>query len=84
MLLDFETLLRDLEGNLAQVLRHFDLPPVAERLVKSPALTRYSKAPEQMAFSPQARAQLMGRAREVHAKEIGKGLALINTLQPAG
>jgi hypothetical protein len=84
MLLDFETLLGDLEGNLAQVLRHFDLPPVAERLVKSPALTRYSKAPEQMAFSPQARAHLMDRARQTHAKEIGKGLALIEALLPAG
>src|SRR6202000_878667 len=29
MVLDFETLLADLEGNLAQVLRHFDLPAVA-------------------------------------------------------
>lgn len=81
MLLDFETLLADLEGNLAQVLRHFDLPPVAGRLVKSPALTRYSKAPEQLAFSPETRAQLMRRSRDMHAKEIDKGLALIETLQ---
>jgi hypothetical protein len=84
MLLDFETLLGDLEGNLAQLLRHFDLPPVAARLVKSPALTRYSKAPEQLAFSPQVRADLMSRARGMHAKEIEKGLALIGALQPAG
>jgi hypothetical protein len=83
MLLDFETLLGDLEGNLAQVLRHFDLPPVAASLVKSPALTRYSKAPEQLSFSPQVRADLMGRARGMHAKEIEKGLALIGALQPA-
>ena len=81
MLLDFETLLADLEGNLAQVLRHFDLPPVADRLVKSPALTRYSKAPEQLAFSPEIRAQLMRRSRDMHAKEIEKGLALIKSLQ---
>jgi hypothetical protein len=81
MSLDFETLLADLEGNLARVLRHFDLPPVADRLVKSPALTRYSKAPEQLAFSPEIRAQLMRRSRDMHAEEIEKGLALIESLQ---
>ena len=80
-------LLGDLEGNLAQLLRHFgeiSLPPVADRLVKSPVLGRYSKAPEQLAFSPQVRADLMRRARGMHAKEIEKGLALIGALQPAG
>lgn len=81
MLLDFEALLADLERNLAAVLRHFDLPPVADRLVKSPALTRYSKAPEQLAFSPEIRAQLMRRSRDTHAKEINKGLALIESLR---
>jgi hypothetical protein len=81
MLLDFEALLGDLEGNLAEVLRHFDLPPVADRLVKSPTLTRYSKAPEQMAFSPEIRAQLMRCSRDTHAKEIDKGLALIESLR---
>lgn len=84
MVLDFETLLADLEGNLAQILRHFDLPPMADRLVKSPSLTRYSKAPEQLAFSPQARAQLMRNSRQVHAREIEKGMALIAALLPGG
>ena len=83
MLLDFETLLADLEGNLAQVLRHFDLPPVADRLVKSPALTRYSKAPEQLAFSPEIRAERNETgSRAQFAPEIEKGLALISALQP--
>jgi hypothetical protein len=70
MLLNFETMLDDLEGNLAQVLRHFGLPPLAGQLVKSPSLTRYSKAPEQLAFSPEARAQLMRRSRDMFAAEI--------------
>ncbi|HEX4177873.1 MAG TPA: hypothetical protein VHY57_05520 [Rhizomicrobium sp.] len=82
MLLDFDHLLGDLEGHLAQVLRHFDLPPVADRLVKSPSLTRYSKAPEQVAFSPETRATLMRRSRDMHAEEIEKGVALIGALQP--
>ncbi len=82
MLLDFESLLADLEGNLAQVLRHFDLPPVADRLASSPALSRYSKAPEQLAFSPKARAERIGQVRDRYAAEIEKGLALIRALQP--
>lgn len=82
MLLDFDRLLADLESNLAVVLSHFDLPPVADRLVKSPALGRYSKAPEQLAFSPQLRAERLEQARARHAAEIEKGLALIKALQP--
>jgi hypothetical protein len=82
MLLDFETMLADMETSLANVLRHFDLPPVADRLIRSPSLTRYSKAPEQLAFSPQARAELMRRSRGMHAAEIERGLALIHALQP--
>lgn len=82
MLLDFESLLADLEGNLAQVLGHFDLPPVADRLAKSPTLSRYSKAPEQLAFSPKARAERIRQVRDRYAAEIEKGLALIRALQP--
>ena len=82
MLLDFETLLADMPGSLAQVLRHFDLPPVAERLAQSPALQRYSKAPEQLAFSAEMRARLIRQSQDMHAGEIGKGLALIAALRP--
>jgi hypothetical protein len=82
MLLDFEALLADLEGNLAQVLSHFGLPPVADRLANSPALSRYSKAPEQLAFSSKARAERIGQVRDHYAAEIEKGLALIRALQP--
>jgi hypothetical protein len=84
MLLDFETMLADMEASLVNVLRHLDLPPVAGRLVKSPVVARYSKAPEQMAFSPETRAQLMRRSREMHAAEIERGLALIDALLPGG
>ncbi len=81
MLLNFETMLADLEGNLAQVLHHFGLPSVAGQLVKSPTLTRYSKAPEKFAFSPEARTQLMRRSRDMFAAEIEKGLTLITKLE---
>jgi hypothetical protein len=84
LVLDFETMLADMQTSLANVLRHFDLPPVADRLVKSSTLTRYSKAPEQLAFSPQVRGQLMRRSRQMFATEIEKGLALIHALQPGG
>jgi hypothetical protein len=82
LLLDFETLLADLEGNLALVLRHLDLPPVANRLMKSAVLTRYSKAPEQLAFSREARAGRIMQVRRQFALEIEKGLALISAWQP--
>jgi hypothetical protein len=82
LLLDFEALLADVEGNLAQVLRHLDLPPVADRLSKSPVLARYSKAPEQFAYSREVRAARIMQARRQFAPEIEKGLALISTLQP--
>jgi hypothetical protein len=82
MVLDFDTMLADMETSLANVLRHFDLPPLAGQLIKSPALTRYSKAPEQLAFSPQARAQLMQRSRQMFAAEIDKGMALVESVQP--
>lgn len=82
LVLDFDDLLAGLENHLARVLRHFDLPPVAGQLIQSPSLIRYSKAPEQMAFSPEVRAALMRRARDMHAQEIEKGLALIGALQP--
>jgi hypothetical protein len=77
MLLNFESMLADMEGNLAQVLHHLGLPPVAGQLVKSSTLTHYSKAPEQLAFSPEARAQLMRRSRDMFAAEIEKGLIFI-------
>ncbi len=82
MLLDFEALLADLEGNLARVLQHFDLPPIADRLARSPVLTRYSKAPEQLVFSREARAGRIVQVRRQFAPEIEKGLALIGALQP--
>ena len=84
LLLDFETMLSDMETSLANVLRHFDLPAVAGQLAQSPSLARYSKAPEQLAFSPGARAEMMRKSRQTFAEEIEKGLGLIARLQPAG
>jgi hypothetical protein len=84
LLLDFETMLSDMETSLANVLRHFDLPAVAGQLAQSPSLARYSKAPEQLAFSPDARAEMMRKSRQTFAEEIEKGLGLIARLQPAG
>ena len=84
MLVDFDMLLADLEGGLARVLQHLDLPPVADRLAKSPVLTRYSKAPEQLGFTPETRAEKIRQARARFAPEIAKGLALIRALESAG
>lgn len=72
--LDFEALLADVEGTLRGVLAHFGLPvDAAPALARSPALSRYSKAPEQ-AYSAAERGQRLAEARLEQRDEIRRGL----------
>jgi hypothetical protein len=83
MLLDFDSLLADLETTLGAVLAHFGIAVPANFLSsigRSAVLTRYSKAPEQYAYSPMMRAQLLRLARQEHASELSKGLRYIEQL----
>ena len=83
MPLDFDALLADLPATMTKVLAHFGIaepPAFAQSIVRSPVLTRYSKAPQQFEYSPRFRAQLLAQARHEHAGEIHKGLALIEDL----
>ena len=83
MLLDFDTLLGNLESTLGAVLAYFEIATPAGFLStvgKSAVLTRYSKAPEQYAYSPTMRAQLLRQARVEHATELRKGLRFIDEL----
>ncbi len=78
--LDFERLLGDVGGTVTKVLEHFGIAPpagFAEAAARSPVLMRYSKAPQQFAYSPAMRAQLLAQARAEFGGEIRKGLAYL-------
>ena len=83
--LDFDAFLRDVGGAMTAIVRHLRLPVDAERaaaLAHSPALTRYSKAPEH-AYGPEVRAELLAAARREHAAEIARGLAWLERMAKA-
>ena len=74
---DFDALLGQLQGTLEHILRHFGLPHDAAtvaRLVDSPALRQYSKAPEHT-YTAEMRAEILAESRAAHGAEIAKGLA---------
>ncbi len=79
---DFDEFLEDVARGMRHVLAQFRLP-IDERglsqLAASPALTRYSKAPEHP-YGPTLRAQVLHQARREHRAEITKGLAWLNAL----
>lgn len=78
--LDFEHMLSHLDETMTNVAAHFALPaPDLDSLARSPALTRYSKAPEH-AYSPALRAELLAQARREHAAELKKGLDWLDKL----
>jgi hypothetical protein len=75
--LDFDRLLADVPGTLGPILAHFGLPhdaPVLSELARSPALSRYSKAPE-YEYSASLRSEILRGARRDHREEIMKGIA---------
>lgn len=80
---DFDELLRNVEGTLAGVLQHFGLDAAAAPLLaRSPVLTRYSKATEH-AYSPGLRQQVLAQARRDQAVELQRGLRWLETLAAA-
>jgi hypothetical protein len=77
---DFDALLADVAGVMARVAAHFGLTADERYLstvARSPALTRYAKAPEH-AYTPELRQQILSEARRTHGTEIRKGLAWLN------
>ena len=76
---DFDAFLADVPAQMKRIAGHFGLPPDAPFLAaigQNPALTRYSKAPEQD-YSPALRAEILAESREQNREEIRKGLAWI-------
>jgi hypothetical protein len=75
--LDFETLLADVEAVMTVVMTYLGLRAGAaavRAMAQSPALGRYSKAPEH-AYSPSLRAQILAQSRRNNAAEIARGMA---------
>ena len=82
MALDFEAFLGGVEDSMRRIVEHFGLP-ADERylsgLAASPAMTRYSKAPE-YAYTPALRAEVLRDSRRDNREEIRKGLAWLERL----
>jgi len=77
--IDFEAFLGNPPGQLRAILAHFHLshdPELLARIVRSPVLTRYSKAPEHP-YDPALRAAVLQDSRRRHREEITKGLRLL-------
>jgi hypothetical protein len=80
--LDFEQFLANVPSGMARILRHLELPGddrYMTALARSPALTRYSKAPE-FAYSPDVRAEVLRGSRRDHRDEIRKGMDWLERL----
>lgn len=81
--LDFDVLLENIPGAMGAVVSHFNIVAPAGFLTtveRSAVLTRYSKAPEQFAYSPTFREQLLRQAKREHAVEMTKGLRFLERL----
>lgn len=73
---NFEALLRDPSGGLAEVARHLGRPLSAEAIagvVNGSTMTRYSKLPEHP-FDPGLRQRVLAQSRLVNASELAGGL----------
>ena len=80
--LDFEQFLPTVAESMARILAHFALPQDARYLsgvAGSPALARYSKAPE-YAYSPSVRREVLRDSRRNNREEIRKGMAWLERL----
>jgi hypothetical protein len=83
--LDFETFLDELAPSLSRILAHFGLPNETSQvtaLARSPALTRYSKAPEH-AYTPAQRRAILDESRATNRTEIRRGIAWLQQLATA-
>jgi hypothetical protein len=83
--IDFDAFLAHVPEDMARIVGHFGLPADSRYLGavgRSPALKRYSKAPE-YAYTPEVRAEILRQARRDHRDEIRKGLAWLERLAQA-
>jgi hypothetical protein len=77
---DFDAFLGAIEPALARILGHFELPHDAAgvaALARSPALERYSKAPE-FAYTAGVRAEILRESRRDNGDEIRRAMAWLD------
>lgn len=80
--IDFDTFMADVPRGMERVLGHLGLPADAgflSRVSASPALTRYSKAPE-LPFPPEERSVRLAQSRRENREEIAKGMAWLERM----
>lgn len=80
--IDFDALLADVPGVLAEVLRHFGVTADAASIdsaARGPVLTQYSKAPEHP-YTPALRAEVLAESRSRNAAEIRRGLLWLDAV----
>jgi len=79
---DFDAFLADVEDGMRRIAAHFGLA-VGESYFSgigdSPAMTRYSKAPE-YDYSPDGRARILGESRRAHRDEIRKAMSWLERM----
>jgi hypothetical protein len=82
---DFDRFLGAIGETMGRIAGHFGLPVDSQyvaRVERSPALTRYSKAPEH-AYTPQVRADVLADSRHRNQAEIRRGMAWLENLAKA-
>ncbi len=80
--LDFDDFLADVAAGMRTVLRHFGLtcdPRIISGLMRSPVLTRYSKAPE-YEYTSGTRSELIDASRRANREEIRRGMAWLERI----
>jgi len=81
--LDFDDFLGDRRAGMARILAHLKISvsaDQADRLQASPVMQRYSKAPDEFAYSPDLRAQVLAESRKSNQAEITRGQAFLESL----
>ena len=77
---DFDQMLADAAQALSRITSHLGLKAgqgAIARLVRSPAFSHYSKAPERREFSPSDRTAKLERALTDHAAEVAKAKSFL-------
>jgi hypothetical protein len=82
---DFDQLLAAIGETMGRIARHFSLPVDSEYVAeveRSPAIGRYSKAPEHE-YTPRVRAEVLADSRRRNQEEIRRGIAWLEAMAKA-
>jgi hypothetical protein len=81
--IDFDSFLHDPFKGLAAILAHFGLAiprDEVERIATGPVMRRYSKAPDEFAYTAELREQILAQSREANRAEITRGRMFLEIL----